>query len=243
MSMSVSAVRAGDSRPDGGAAAYLIPLSDDKRTAISLRARHTTIGRAAGCEIVLDDPRISRRHATIIGDGQHYHVRDADSLNGTFVNGRRLLANTATRLHAGDELRFADLRFRFVSRPAGQSHTPLTTKSAPPFPSLDRADLVSHPDRLRFDDVTAEVYVGACRVALAPKEYALLRVLWQRAGQVCSKERLAQAVWPEYQGIVSDASIESTVGRLRRKLAAAGGRRAWVQTVPRQGYRLTGDGG
>ena len=146
-----------------------------------------------------------------------------------------------TRLQTGDELRFADLRFRFVSGPAGQSHTPLTTKSAPPLPSLDRADLVSHPDRLRFDDVAAEVYVGAGRVALAPKEYALLRVLWRRAGQVCSKECLAQAVWPEYQGIVSDASIESTVSRLRRKLAAAGGRRAWVQTVPRQGYRLIGD--
>ena len=100
---------------------------------------------------------------------------------------------------------------------------------------------MSHPDRLRFDDVTAEVYVGAGRVALAPKEYALLRVLWQRAGQVCSKECLAQAVWPEYQGIVSDASIESTGSRLRRKLAATGGCRAWVQMVSRQGYRSVGD--
>ena len=241
MSMSTSAARAGDSRPAGGDAAYLLPLSDSKQPAILLRAQRTAIGRAADCEVVLDDPRISRQHATITGDGQHYHLRDAGSLNGTFVNGRRLLADTATRLHAGDELCFADLRFRFLSGPAGQSHMPLTTKSAPPLPALDRADLVSHPARLRFDDVTAEVYVGAGRAALAPKEYALLRVLWRRAGQVCSKECLAQAVWPEYQGIVSDASIESTVSRLRRKLATAGGRRAWVQTVPRQGYRLAGD--
>ena len=221
MNMGTSQARAGISRPLGGAAASLLPLSDGKQSAISLPARHTTIGRAADCEVVLDDPRISRQHATITGDGQQYHLRDAGSLNGTFVNGRRVLADTATRLHAGDELRFADLRFRFLSGPAGQSHPP--------------------PARLRFDDVAAEVYVGAGRVALAPKEYALLRVLWQRAGQVCSKECLAQAVWPEYQGIVSDASIESTVSRLRRKLAAAGGRRAWVQTVPRRGYRLVGD--
>ena len=241
MSMSTSQARAEDSRRDSGESAYLLPLSDNKQSAILLRAEHTTIGRAADCEIVLDDPRISRQHATITGTGQQYHVRDAGSLNGTFVNGRRVLAAATTRLQTGDELRFADLRFRFVSGPAGQSHTPLTTKSAPPLPSLDRADLVSHPDRLRFDDVAAEVYVGAGRVALAPKEYALLRVLWRRAGHVCSKECLAQAVWPEYQGIVSDASIESTVSRLRRKLAAAGGRRAWVQTVPRRGYRLVGD--
>ena len=222
MSMSTSRARADDSRPAGGAAAALLPLSDGKQAAIPLPAQHTTIGRAADCEVVLDDPRISRQHAIITGDGRQYHARDAGSLNGTFVNGRRLRANTATRLHAGDELRFADLRFRFLSGPAGQSHLP--------------------PERLRFDDVTAEVYVGAGRVALAPKEYALLRELWQRAGRVCSKECLAQAVWPEYEGIVSDASIESTVSRLRRKLTAAGGRRAWVQTVPRRGYRLVGDG-
>ena len=241
MSMSTSATRAGDSRCDEDGTAYLLPLSDNKQAAILLQTQHTTIGRAADCEVVLGDPRISRQHATITGDGQHYHLRDAGSLNGTFVNGRRVLAAATTRLQTGDELRFADLRFRFLSGPAGQSHTPLTTKSARPLPSLDRADLVSHPDRLRFDDVAAEVYVGAGRVVLAPKEYALLRVLWRRAGHVCSKECLAQAVWPECQGIVSDASIESTVSRLRRKLAAAGGRRAWVQTVPRRGYRLVGD--
>ncbi len=222
MSMSTSAARAEISRRDGGEAASLLPLSDNKQSAISLRAEHTTIGRAAECDVVLDEPRISRQHATITGDSQQYHVYDAGSLNGTFVNGRRVLANTATRLHPGDELRFADLRFRFLSGPAGRSHPP--------------------PAQLRFDDAAAEVYVGAGRVALAPKEYALLRVLWQRAGHVCSKECLAQAVWPEYEGIVSDASIESTVSRLRRRLAAAGGRRSWVQTVSRQGYRLTSDG-
>ncbi len=221
MSMSTSHARAGDSRPAGGKAASLLPLSDSKREAISLSTEHTTIGRAAECDVVLDDPRISRQHATITDDGQQYHVYDAGSLNGTFVNGRRVLADTSTRLYAGDELRFADLRFRFLSGPADQSHPP--------------------PARLRFDDVAAEIYVGTGRVALAPKEYALLRVLWRRAGQVCSKECLAQTVWPEYEGIVSDASIESTVSRLRRKLAAAGGRRAWVQTVSRRGYRLVGD--
>ena len=221
MSMATSQARADSSPLAAGTAASLLPLSDGKQPAIALRTEHTTIGRAAECDVVLDDPRISRQHATITGDGQQYHLRDAGSLNGTFVNGRRVHADAVVRLHHGDELRLADLRFRFLSDPAGQSHLP--------------------PDLLRLDDAAAEVYVGAGRVALAPKEYALLRVLWRRAGHVCSKECLAQAVWPEEQGIVTDASIESTVSRLRRKLAAAGGRRAWVQTVPRQGYRLTGD--
>ena len=92
MSMSTTQARAEDSRRDGGESAYLLPLSDNRQSAILLRAGHTTIGRAADCEVVLDDPRISRQHATITSAGQQYHVRDAGSLNGTFVNGRRVLA-------------------------------------------------------------------------------------------------------------------------------------------------------
>ncbi|MAG37457.1 MAG: hypothetical protein CL878_14575 [Dehalococcoidia bacterium] len=204
-----------------GEDAHLLPLSDGKQTAILLQTPRTTIGRAADCEVIVDDRRVSRLHAIITRDGERYLVRDAGSLNGTFVNGRRLLANTPTRLYAGDELGLADLRFRFVSGPADQPYLP--------------------PDRLRIDDVAAEVFVGGSRVALAPKEYALLRALWQRSGRICSKEWLARSVWPEYQGVVSDASIEAAVSRLRRKLAAGGGRRAWVRTEPRRGYRLVGD--
>jgi len=61
----------------------------------------TRIGRAAGRnEIVLNDERVSRQHATIRRSDQTYLLNDLDSANGTFVNGlrinERLLSNHDT---------------------------------------------------------------------------------------------------------------------------------------------------
>ncbi|MFO8081452.1 MAG: DUF3662 and FHA domain-containing protein [Armatimonadota bacterium] len=44
------------------------------------------IGRDPGCEIVLDEPAVSRRHAQIEWTYQGYVLRDLGSSNGTFVN-------------------------------------------------------------------------------------------------------------------------------------------------------------
>ena len=118
MSMSKSQARAGEARNDGGEVAYLLPLSDDKQSAISLRARHTTIAArpiarsSSMTRVYLGNTRPSPAMASST------MCATPAALNGTFVNGRRLLADTATRLHAGDELRFADLQFRFISGPA-----------------------------------------------------------------------------------------------------------------------------
>ncbi len=45
-----------------------------------------TIGREDGSTVVLEDPSVSRRHATVEPTGSFYIVRDAGSTNGTFVN-------------------------------------------------------------------------------------------------------------------------------------------------------------
>src|SRR5512140_762216 len=66
-----------------------------------------TIGRNEQCEIVISDPRVSRRHSQITWDGAYCTLEDLGSTNGTFVNGRRL--TRAHVLHAGDEIRVADV--------------------------------------------------------------------------------------------------------------------------------------
>jgi DNA-binding winged helix-turn-helix (wHTH) protein len=54
-----------------------------------------------------------------------------------------------------------------------------------------------------------------------------------RVGTVVSKDRLLRAVWG---GREADAhAVETTVGRLRLRLAEVGGA---IETVPRRGYRL-----
>ncbi len=50
-----------------------------------------TIGRNRHCEIVISDVSISRRHAELTVSTERFHVRDLESSNGTFVNGRRVV--------------------------------------------------------------------------------------------------------------------------------------------------------
>src|SRR5881275_3627205 len=53
--------------------------------------------------LVLQDREASRRHASLIPEGQSLNVEDLGSTNGTFVNGERLIG--ARVLVPGDRLR------------------------------------------------------------------------------------------------------------------------------------------
>jgi len=50
----------------------------------------TTIGRDHGCDIVLDDVDVSRKHARLYVMGNQIKIRDEDSVNGTYVNNERI---------------------------------------------------------------------------------------------------------------------------------------------------------
>jgi pSer/pThr/pTyr-binding forkhead associated (FHA) protein len=64
-----------------------------------------TIGRE-GCEIVLADPEVSRRHALIRQVDSDLAIEDLASLNGTWINGERL---TGIRtLTPGDSIRMGN---------------------------------------------------------------------------------------------------------------------------------------
>ena len=52
----------------------------------------TVIGRTQPNDIVVDDPGVSRQHASIRGDASDYSITDLSSRNGTFVNDERLSA-------------------------------------------------------------------------------------------------------------------------------------------------------
>src|SRR5205823_8427107 len=62
------------------------------------------IGRdPASAALVIEDSEASRRHASLIPEGQSLNVEDLGSTNGTFVNGERLVG--ARVLVPGDRLR------------------------------------------------------------------------------------------------------------------------------------------
>lgn len=49
-----------------------------------------TFGRAAECDVVLNDHSMSRRHARFVAEGDDWIVEDLGARNGTFVNGERV---------------------------------------------------------------------------------------------------------------------------------------------------------
>src|SRR5262249_24309070 len=67
----------------------------------------TLVGRSAACLVVLDDPRVSAEHAAITWSGEHWELRDLGSLNGTWVDGRRLSAGERALMHRDARLAFA----------------------------------------------------------------------------------------------------------------------------------------
>jgi pSer/pThr/pTyr-binding forkhead associated (FHA) protein len=71
----------------------------------------TTIGRHPDSDISLDDITVSRRHVEISRVDRSYYVADAGSLNGTYLNQRRV---DNAELHQGDELQVGKYRFVFL---------------------------------------------------------------------------------------------------------------------------------
>ncbi|MEN6319846.1 MAG: FHA domain-containing protein [Syntrophaceae bacterium] len=49
-----------------------------------------TIGRKEGNNIIIDNQAVSGRHAQIVKEGDSIFVEDANSLNGTYVNGQKI---------------------------------------------------------------------------------------------------------------------------------------------------------
>src|SRR5579863_4810411 len=67
----------------------------------------TRIGRSPECEIFLDDVTVSRNHALLVERDGRFFVEDQESLNGTFVNRRRI---DSVPLEDGDELQIGKYR-------------------------------------------------------------------------------------------------------------------------------------
>lgn len=63
------------------------------------------------------DQSVSRVHARLIVTGEAVLVEDADSVHGTWVNGRRLRPGIAQTLRPHDRLQFGDVSLRFEQAP------------------------------------------------------------------------------------------------------------------------------
>ncbi|MEZ4270247.1 MAG: FHA domain-containing protein [Myxococcota bacterium] len=113
-----SAVSSGHARLTG------LGGADTGRT-FDLDTKTLNVGREPSGEIVLQDVSVSRHHAQIFFEGGQFYVRDAESGNGTFLNGQRI---TQAMLHDGDQLGFGSTLFRFAD--VGRAFKPVDVSKA-----------------------------------------------------------------------------------------------------------------
>jgi hypothetical protein len=79
----------------------------------SLNGDRLTIGRRPDSDIFLDDVTVSRDHALLVRRGGDLYLDDLGSLNGSYVNRRRIESH---RLEDGDELQIGKYKLTFLSR-------------------------------------------------------------------------------------------------------------------------------
>lgn len=95
------------------AAAHAYLLNSLTRQKLPLVDTRATIGRGSTNSCVIDDDSVSRMHCEIVRNREgSYTVTDLDSLNGTFINGKKVAG--VGQIKAGDEVKFGEVTTRLV---------------------------------------------------------------------------------------------------------------------------------
>ena len=185
-----------------------------------------TIGRDPSNDLVIDHKLASRRHARFEQDEAGFYIRDLESTNGTYLNGQRI--SGAQLLRNNDEVWVADTVVIFRDPEA-------TVKGTPP---VARQRVVEPEEELRVDSRAKEVYLRGKLIdpPLTAKEFQLLELLYQRKGEVISKEGIAQGVW-DYE-VYDYNAIDALAYRLRHRIEADPSNPKYLVTVRGFGYKL-----
>ena len=101
---------AAPSRPDR--ATLVIRSGGRAGETYEITAKRTTIGRHPDADIFLDDVTVSRNHAVIAKEADSFVINDDNSLNGTYLNRRRIEHQA---LADGDELLIGKFKLTFIA--------------------------------------------------------------------------------------------------------------------------------
>ena len=199
--------------------AQLIALHDDVQPReFVLSVGGCTIGRSDQCDIIIHNRKeVSRLHARVEPEGPRFAIHNHYSANGTFVNALRIqgphLLQDRDAIGLGlpaPLLRFADADPTHVLAP-----------------------------RLTYDDMTMTFLLDGEPLLLTPQQLQLLIHLYQHAGQLCTRESCAIAIWGHnYDPGLDATALDRAVANLRRALRKIDPDADLIQTRRGLGYVL-----
>ncbi|MBC7900955.1 MAG: FHA domain-containing protein [Saprospiraceae bacterium] len=96
------------------------------------KGRRLSVGRTKENDLTIDDPSVSKIHASLMLDSQsRLLVADTGSTNGTFVDGERISYGKALGIERGTNLKFGavEVQFEFVAKPVEIQEAPELPKT------------------------------------------------------------------------------------------------------------------
>jgi len=152
---------------------------------LEIAASPFRIGRRAGNDLVLSDYGASRDHSRIERDGGSWRLVDLGAANGTYLNGRRLAANSPEPLEPGDEIQIGRVKLHFFEKRPG------TALIDPSSPDLADATRMIPAERMASFARSPDVVRALDQVAL-PKKVEYFTVLHDLAKMLLGARELPE---------------------------------------------------
>jgi len=149
-------------------AGFIVQHQGKLERIVAWKGEQVVAGRAADCDVVLGIDEVSRRHARFERAGDCFEVCDLGSVNGTFVNGRRVERQA---LCADDVVQIEDFKLTFVldRQPIEEMCAPPTAAPAPQDAGRFGMTMLQEqmPHRPGFTEILARPGPGEARAKLA----------------------------------------------------------------------------
>lgn len=149
-------------------AGFIVQHEGKLERIVAWKGEQVVAGRAADCDVVLGIDEVSRRHARFERAGDRFEVCDLGSVNGTFVNGRRVEREA---LHVGDIVQIEDFQLTFVldRQPIDEMCGPSPATPAPQDAGTFGMTMLQEqmPHRPGFTEILARPGPGEARAKLA----------------------------------------------------------------------------
>lgn len=230
-----------DDLPSTPAAPTPIRLSYQGREILLVPGQYL-LGRSAGCHVVLDDPLVSRRHARLEVTADDTTIEDLGSINGVFVNGRRVV-DGPHRLESGDLVNIGNAQFTFNTSGVGYDRHASGAHGLN-LDTLSGADPVVPADEPTSEPVPeiSTRQVNGILMISAIAERALENGRPREAEEMLRSHLLAVLDEARARRDVDPATIDSALGAAL-SLAGATRRGAWfdycIDLLSRSGHRCT----